>query len=235
MNGSLTRLFVVLGLGCGIPALLGCAEFEPARVWALRMIHRDFSDTVPGLVSPAERIAVLRKMGQKAASADPLEQQRISAELAAALAAEADPLIRMEIVRALGGYATPEAASALAAALNDPDCDVRVAACEAWGKRGGPEATASLSRVLSSDLDMDVRLAAARALGETGDPGAVVPLGEALEDRDPAMQYLAVQGLRNTTGEDFGNDVSQWRLYVRGELPPAERSISLVERLRRLY
>jgi HEAT repeat protein len=174
-------------------------------------------------------------MGRKAAWAKPDEQERISGELAAAFPVEADPLIRLEIVRALDGYPTAAAASTLDAALGDSDGDVRIAACKVWGERGGPEAVAKLQGVLASDLDQDVRLAAARALGETGDPAAVSALGDALADADPAMQYRAVQSLRSVTGEDFGNDVNRWRQYVRGESPAPENPTPIVQRFRRLF
>lgn len=220
----------VLMLGFGGCAELGLAPSGPIWPWG-----KAKTDVVPGLPSPADRIAVVRKLRQKAAWAKPAEQERISGELAAAFTEEADPLIRAEIVRAAGGYPTATAASVLRTAVNDSDSDVRVAACEGWGKRGGPEAVEILSSTLGSDVDADVRLAAARALGQTGDPGAVAALGEALEDRDPAMQYVAVQSLRNVTGKDFDGDVSRWRQYVRGETPGPRKPVSIAERLRGMF
>jgi hypothetical protein len=212
----------IQGIGCSSQGLRSLRESCPFR--------RRFSDKVPGVRAPGERIATLRKMRQKAGWAKPEEQQRISAELAAAYQAEEDPLIRVEIVRAIGRYPTAAAASVLRAALDDSEADVRQVACEAWGRRGGPEGTAELARVLSSDVDKDVRLTAARALGETGDRGAVAALGEVLAERDPAMQYVAVQSLREVTGEDLGNDVSRWREYVQREAPPSSEPASIAER-----
>ena len=208
----------------------GCAG--PSRGWrnAFLPFGRDRTDTVPGLLPPQERIALLRKMGKKAASANPAEQERISGELAQAFRVETDPLTRLEIIRAISGCPTPAAASVLEAGLADSNADIRVAACNAWGRRGGPEAAARLSEVLASDIDMDVRLTAAMALGETGDARAAAALGEALEDRDPAMQYVAVRSLREVTGEDLGNDVNRWREYVRGELPSSSSPVSVAER-----
>ncbi len=238
MHGFRGKLLLTSVFGLGTLALAGCGALDWAQTSLVRLFYREVSDTVPGIPSPAERIAVLRRMRREAASAEPAEQQRISIELAAAFQVEADPLIRVEIVRALAGYRTAASASALKRALDDRDPDVRVAACEAWGERGGPEAAAKLSEVLASDVDVDVRLAAAGALGETGDPGVVVALGESLEDRDPAMQYRAVEALRKVTGEDFGNDVNRWRQYVqyvKGELPAPPEPISLAERVRRVF
>ena len=95
---------------------------------------------------------------------------------------ETDPEIRAEIVRAAAFYRTETTAGLLRAALDDPDTDVRIAACNALGQQGDAEAVRSLSGVLASDLDNDVRLAAVAALGRTGDTAAVPALGAALEE-----------------------------------------------------
>ena len=139
--------------------------------------------------------------------------------MAASIRTEKDPLIRLEIIRTLGRYPGPAADAILKAALSDPEARVRVAACEAWGKRNDAQAVALLSEALRSDVDADVRLAAAKALGETKNPAAVAALGEALTDSDPAMQYRAVLSLKQATGKDLGNSVERWQQYVKGERP----------------
>jgi len=211
---------------------MGCASGQPAFRWPFTTDKTDF---VPGIVPPAERIDTLRKLGRKAARAEPAEQQTISADLAAQYQREEDPLIRAEIVHAMGGYPTESASSVLELAMGDSDSDVRLAACEAMGKRRGPEAIGILTTALSSDLDIDVRMAAARVLGETGDPAAVAPLGRILEDRDPALQHQAVMSLRKCSGEDLGNDANRWRQYVRGEALDSPRPISVAERIKRFF
>jgi len=235
MHDSQRNLLVVLALCSGAIGWAGCADMNRPGGTALWPFTQPKSDTVPGVTSPAERISVLRDMGEKAAWAKPAEQERISGELAAAFQGETDPLIRIEIVRALSEYPTAAAATTLASALDDSDADVRLAACGAWGRRGGQDAATNLSRVLASDVDMDVRLAAVQALGTAGEPGSIAALGEALEDRDPAMQYAAVQSLREVTGEDFGNDVGRWREFAKGELPRPAEPISVADRFRRLF
>lgn len=222
-------LFVFLA---GVVGWIGCASSQPAFRWPLATNKSDF---VPGIVPPAERIDTLRKLGRQAARAEPAEQQTISADLAAIYQREEDPLIRAEIVRAMGGYPTKSATSVLELAMRDSDSDVRLAACEAMGKRRGSETIGILTTALSSDTDIDVRMAAARALGETGDPAAVASLGRILEERDPALQHQAVVSLRKCSGEDLGNDVNRWRQYVRGETPGPPRSISVAERVKRLF
>ena len=235
MHGDSRRILATVLLSVGTIVCSGCSGPSPAGRLAFWPFSRGGSDGVPGITSPAERVATLRKMGEKAAWAKPEEQERISSELAAAFQDEPDPLIRLEIVLAIGQYRTAAADSVLDAALNDSAPNVRMVACRAWGDRGGPEAAAKLSEALRSDVDVDVRLTAAQALGETADPHAVAALGEALEDRDPAMQYQAVRSLRNVTGEDLGNDVNQWRHYVKGEPPDPAEPVSVAQRIRRFF
>lgn len=141
-------------------------------------------------------------------------------------------MIRAELVRALGACQGPEVEQLLVAALKDPSTEVRTTACEVWGQRGGADAVRQLSETLGSDTEADVRMAAARALGKTRDPAAVAALGRLLAENDPAMQYRAVESLRLVTGKDLGNDVGRWQQYVRGELPEAQQTPSLADRLR---
>ena len=178
------------------------------------------SDTLPGVVSPRERIEQLRKLSETAASATPAQRQQISEQLAASIRTEKDPLMRLEIIRALGRYPGPAADAIFKAALSDSETQVRIAACEAWGKHSDAQAVALLSEALRSDVDADVRLAAAKALGETKNPAAAAALGDALNDADPAMQYRAVLSLQKATGKDLGDDVERWQQYVKRNAPP---------------
>jgi HEAT repeat protein len=230
MNGTYGRWFVILasclmGLGAA-----GCANLDGPSGGAPFEGHA--ADDLPDVPSPAERIASLRKLAREAPRTDAEEKQRIALELAESIRTEEDPLIRTEIIRTLGEYPCGASNSVLRAALDDPDLEARVAACEAWGHRGDAEAASRLAGVLDGDLDTDVRLAAARALGRSKDPAAVAALGRALEDNDPALQYRAVLSLRKVTGEDFGNDVSRWQQYVAGQVPRPAEAPSLAERLR---
>jgi len=233
MDGSIPSRFLML-IGClaaGIAS--GCATGStPTSWWPLQ---QQVEERIPGVIPPHERIAGLRQSARQAPRATPEQQQRAVAELSSAISNEKDSLVRAEIIRTLGEYRTPEAVPVLKRALSDTDADVRVMACEAWGKRGDAEAAKVLAGALAGDSDSDVRLAAARALGRIKDPAAVAALGEALTDKDPAMQYRAVQSLRESTGKDFGNDVQRWQQYVRGELPAPSRSSSFAERLRQMF
>jgi HEAT repeat protein len=210
----------------------GCAEMDILPTWV--PFQGTVTDKVPGVVTPAERKAELKKLSDAAAASSPTERQRISQQLVASIRTEKNPLIRVEILRTLGHYPGPDADAILKAALADSDTHVRVVACEAWGRHSDAEAVKLLSNMLRADVNPDVRLAAAKALGETKSPEAVPALGEALTDTDPAMQYRAVLSLQKVTGKDLGNDVGRWQQYVKGQQPTAT-SPSLAERFLRLF
>ncbi len=102
----------------------------------------------------------------------------------------------------------------LLAAVNDASPLVRIAACEAWSHRNGETAVGALSKLLIDDDDGDVRIAAARALGKIKSPQAVQLLGSTLDDRDPAVQLVVMDSLRNLTGQEIGRDVNAWYKYL---------------------
>jgi HEAT repeat protein len=223
----------VLILACGLAAVTfgGCADLDILPSWV--PFQGPASDEMPGVKTPAERISDLRVLSEKAASSGTAEKERIAHQLVEMIRTEKDPLIRVEILHALGRYPSVETDAVLKAAMSDADSDVRMAACRALGQRGDSPSVKLLSDALRTDVEADVRLAAAKALGETRNQDAVASLGEALNDSDPAMQYRAVLSLRQITGKDLGNDVVRWQQYVKGELPEPEPS--LAERFRRMF
>ena len=134
--------------------------------------------------------------------------------LTAALLAEHDPRVRAAIVDVAAGFDAPTAVAICKGGLEDPDARVRMAACDAWRKRGGPEAVALLSARYEADAEIDVRLKALRELGELGDEQAIPAIARALEDPDPAVQYRAVCALKQVSGRDLGDDVNAWRTWA---------------------
>ena len=231
MSAASGRRMLLLLCGLMAATVAGCADLDILPTWF--PFQGPTSDTLPGVVTPAQRIAELRKLSEASVSATAEEKVRLSQQLADSIRTEKDPLIRVEIIRALGRYPGPAADAILKAALADADTHVRIAACEAWGKRGDAAATKILSDTLRGDVEADVRLAAAKALGEGKNQQAVAALGEALNDADPAMQYRAMLSLQQITGKDLGSDLSRWQQYVKSG-PPAPNP-SLTERMHSLF
>lgn len=236
MRGSRTILLWALGCLLAVPAA-GCAGLGQ-RKWPkpLAWLGGKQDELGPNIQTPAERIEALRQLAAQAPQMPPAEQDVACSELARGLLAEEDTLVRAQMLHTVAAFPTPLAGALLKAGLSDTDRDVRVACCEAWGKRGTLEAAQLLGQVISTDTEIDVRLAAARALEQIEDPqtgpAAVAALATALEDPDPAMKHRAVLSLEQVTGRDFGNDVNAWRQFVQGEDPPPP---TFADRLRRWF
>jgi hypothetical protein len=62
----------------------------------------------------------------------------------------------------------------------------------------------------------------------------VAALGSALEDRDPALQYLAMESLKQVSGRDYGQDSRLWKQYVQGQTPVREEK-SIAQRVRDIF
>lgn len=220
---------LVLSLLLAACAAPGCAS--KGWTWSKK------KDPLANVETPAKRVEKMKALAQRAPKMPADEQERESARLVGELKQELDPAIRAHIIRTLAMFPTEGATAALSAALADPDPRVKIAACEAWGKRGGPEAAASLAEMLSDHTrpnvkeDCDVRLAATRALGDVGDQNAMAGLALALEDPNPAMQYRAVESLQKVTGKKSSN-VEAWRQAVKS---PAPTRTTMRDRLRRLF
>lgn len=78
--------------------------------------------------------------------------------------------VRRTVARALGRYAGPEAARALADLTTDPDASVRVAAARSLGEHGAPGAVPLLAPMVADPV-WQVRLHAALALAQLGERG----------------------------------------------------------------
>ncbi len=193
------------------------------------------TDTLPGIVTPAEKMAQLKKLRLDAQESTPEFKRQVVEYLSVSIRTETDPLIRSEIIQTLGEYPIPAAEPVLKAALQDTDTDVRITACEAWGKRADAEAAELLAGILKNDPDQDVRLAAARGLGQTKDQRAIAALGDALTESDPAMQRRAVLSLETITGKDLGNNVDRWQKYVKEENPQPAKPVSLAEKIKKMF
>jgi HEAT repeat protein len=135
------------------------------------------------------------------------------------------------VVQTVAEFKTPMAQQVLEAGLSDDDDSVRVACCHELGNRAEATSIPKLTAVLRSDSSTDVRLAATTALGKMKSPEAIQALAVALEDRDPAMQYVAVEAMKSVTGKDYGPNVEAWRQVAAGT-PPPEKVPTIAERVR---
>lgn len=215
-----------------MPGAIGCAPaMKKSSGWPFA--SKSKNNEPVGIKTAAKTIEELNAVQAGAKNLSAEEQQRYLQELGQRLGQEQDPLVRMQIIETLAAIPNPQAVAVVQTAMSDPNADVRVVACQALGHRGGPEAVRELTRVLGTETDVDVRIAATRALGETGDESAVSSLGEVLSDSDPALQYRAVQSLKNISGRDFGSDMNAWKAYAKDSksAPPP----SIADRVRGMF
>ena len=213
-------------------ALLGCAdgpvpEMRRLNPWVREQWEEDEKHG-PTFYSRLDRLHELRS---QAGSLSEPDRQRIAIELATILRDERSAPMRVEILRALSAYPSPEALPIVQAALADADPQVRMAACSTFGAWKSPEALQALGTAVGGDSDLDVRIAAARALENFNDPAATQALSVALDDNDPALQKVAMRSLRQTTGKDYGNSVPAWREYLAGGNPPQPPPPSIARQL----
>jgi HEAT repeat protein len=186
-------------LGCLAATSLGCAGLP----WQKK--------ERTSIITPAMRIAAIRESGARAREATSDDQARLADDLASQIRTERDPLVRRAIQETIGPLEAPLAREVLVAGLNDDDLSVRQACCEQLGERGEVENVALLRGILTSNEKLDVKLAAVDALGRIPSPESIQALGPALKDRDPALQYAAVEALKGLTQEDLSNNVQAWQ------------------------
>lgn len=216
----------------GCLLLVGCASGQPWTPFSdPAKAARDREQYGP---TADERMRELAADAKRARAGAPPAQEEFTQALVGAMLAEHDPRVRCEILEVAADFPTAAAASICRGALQDPEPRVRMAACSAWAKRGGPEAVPLLAARYQTDSEIDVRLRALRELGTLGDKEAIPVLARALEDSDPAVQYRAVAALKKVSGRDLGNDVNKWREWAADpEGSAAEWSVA--EAFRRLW
>ena len=179
------------------------------------------------LITPAMRTAAIRELGPRSRKADVAEQQQICQQLAQQIQTEPDPIVRKAIQDTIARFDSQLASAVLLAGLNDNHREVRLACCRHLGQRKEVTSVDGLKKLVTSDEDIDVRLAAVDALGTIGTPAGIEGISVALEDRDPALQFAAVNAMQAASGADLGNDVSAWRQYAASLKSQGEESTAI--------
>jgi hypothetical protein len=222
---------LVVGMTAG--ACAGCSyaqKSKTARFFSFRTHHK--KDPTITIQTPADKIEELRVMADEAPQMAMDVQEKNALELTQRIQVEEDTLVRAQIIKTMAAFKTNTATAVLNASVHDADRDVRIACCDAWCTRGGPEGTRMLAELLSSDTDLDVRMAAARALGKLENPEAVKALSVALDDQNPAMQNRAKVSIEKVTKKEFKN-INECRDFVKNGREPTPTTIA--ERLRNLF
>jgi hypothetical protein len=164
----------------------------------------------------------------QAKASGPADQQRVAKRLAEMIEKDQRVLVRLHATHLLGQLPAEAALGSMVVATRDPESDVRVAACRAYGQMGTEDALIQLGQIMRSDDHSDVRIAATRAIGRFQNPRAAQMLNYALESQQPALQLAAAESLQKITGEKFGKDIPKWQDYV-AQLGPANSSDSEIQ------
>jgi len=213
-QSPLCGILIALVLG-----LTGCASngaiVDPI-IWWDKDDPADFAKYGP---TPVQRIEALDDLGDSAGSMSAERRSEEAAKIAEALPEEENEVIRVHMLRSLAKLNTPEAYAAIKSSIFDTDAYVRREAVVAMGDSKNPEAVDALADVLIRDRDYDVRLAAATALGQFNSPKAKEALVPALDARDPAMRFAAIESLRKTSNVDYQGDTAKWREFAMGGSP----------------
>lgn len=219
----------------GMLAAGGCADgFVPEARSLNPYVRKQWEEDEQRGPTYYKRMEELRQVRAQAHNLPEAEKQRLAKEISDVLAMDKSPTMRSELVKTLVALPGPTALVALEGASTDNDPDVRTAACQALASQKGPEAVKMLA-TLNGDADLDVRIEAARALGKHKDPEAAKALGLALEENDPAVQRVAMESLKSSTGKDYGMSVKTWREYLDGGNPKPPDPPSWAERLRQAW
>ncbi|RCS42187.1 HEAT repeat domain-containing protein [Bremerella cremea] len=221
-KSTLRGIYLVFILG-----IAGCASngaiVDPLIYW-----DKDDAEVLAKYgPTPTQRIQSLDSLANRAGSLTSVERTTQSTKLSQDLATEPNSVIRVHMVRTLAKMNTPEAFAGLKSSLYDNDEFVRREAVTAMGTMKNPEAIALLGDVLIRDRDYDVRLTAAKSLGEFNSDAAHSALVPALDARDPAMRFAAIESLRKSSKVDYKGDTAKWREFAQGGNPePPATSIA---------
>ncbi|MDR1385480.1 MAG: HEAT repeat domain-containing protein [Planctomycetaceae bacterium] len=189
-------------------------------------------DTIPGILTPAERIEMVRLKGENGRLADPQTQKMMVEHLTKEYADSPDPVLRQEVVKAMERLNNSEGFALFKyAAMKDEDPFVRRAACRAVASLLTKESAAVLRHVIRQDNDKDVQLQAIKSLAAFDDQDTIVVLGELLESRYAALRYQAMQSLKSCTKQDYGDDVRRWKQYIAGQTPDPPEKLTFSQRL----
>ena len=204
------------------------------------------SDTIPGILKPSERVAMIRLKGENGRkNDDPELKKELMEQLLEEYVNSPDPIVRQEVITATAKIFTSSYDAGRSdihlskgfdlvkcAAMRDEDPFVRREACRVIAGWERPESAVALRHVVRNDDDKDVQLQAAQSLAIFDDKETIETLGGLLDHRQPALRYQAMQSLKACTKQDYGNDVHRWKQYLAGEIPDPVHTPSLAERFR---
>ncbi|MGB7342943.1 MAG: HEAT repeat domain-containing protein [Pirellulaceae bacterium] len=161
-------------------------------------------------VTDHERRQQLLQLADTIESLPAQRQAYWSTHLSKMIELDPSPEMRRLAVSAAGKLRTGGAVELIQKGLDDDSIKVRMEACRALGNRREAQAATLLASTYGSETEIDVKHAALDAMANHKGPTAINSLRNALNDRNPATQSLAMQSLRGVTGKDYGSNPDAW-------------------------
>jgi len=237
---SKTAIQILAGFVLVILLVAGCQTSKSNR----KSFFEPRSDSIPGILKPSERIAMIRLKAKNGRNSTPELKKELLEQLLDEYANSPDPIIRQEVVTAVSTIVTSSQEDGAGditlnkgfdlvkyAAMRDEDPFVRREACRVMASWQKPESAVVLRHLVRNDKDKDVLLQATKSLAAFDDRDTRETLGSLLDHRQPALRYEAMQSLKVCTKQDYGNDVHRWKQYLNGEIPDPVIAPSLAQRL----
>lgn len=218
----LLPLLLFGGAGCLDGPLFALKKMNP-------YFRREWAKDVAIGPTYYERIEELRLLKAQLAGMPEEEQTKWLVHLDAIVKHDPSPEMRREAVLALGSVSSTQSATIIQYAANDSAAKVRMAVCQAIARQSEQIAYPVLQKMLKDEDEDGVRKEAVLALGNFNSTESRGMLTAVLQEKSPAMQFVATEALEKSTGMHYGGNVAKWKSYLAGETPEADTP-SIAER-----
>jgi hypothetical protein len=237
-NRSPIQLTLLCVVGLAACALGGCQD---GPLYAIKAVNPYYTmgewkrDEAIGVTDHERRIQLI----SLAETIDqlPAERQKYWAEhFDKILENDESPEMRRLVMLAAGRSNDPSSLDLIERGLDDASMKVRMEACNSLGRRQEEQSAKMLATVVGTETDQNVKHAALRALANHKSQIAINSLKIALADRDPATRHLAVQSLKGSTNQDYGDDPRVWIAALEGKPPQQQEApTKIADRIRSVF
>lgn len=229
-RGVCVDLAQLISAAVVVVALSGCVDgpfyaMKRANPFFQREFARDreFGPTFE------DRLKELDLLATRLPTMDLNQQQNWAVQLEQIMKTDSSAEMRARVAKTIATLPSEAAVRALNIASADESEKVRLAACDAWKRRGDAAARDMLlSLVARADETTSVRQAAIAGLTVFDDAEVRGQMAQLLDDPSPAVQYQVAQSLQEMTGRDYGGDFDSWKQFLAGNdvPPPAPKSMT---------
>jgi HEAT repeat protein len=211
----------------GLAALSGCHDGVLYKMKSLNPYYQnEWKQDLARGTTFGQRLEELQYLDDQIGSMSVDQQSKYALVLEGVIKNDTSPEMRTQAISVLAKIPGESTIRGLNAASIDKSEKVRLAACQAWSKIGGPDARNMMLTLANNPSEStSVRQAAISVLSKFGDDQVRSTLTGLLDDKSPAIQYQVAQSLKQITNRDYGGDIQAWRDYMAGnDVPQPEQS-----------